>query len=158
MLINKAIFANNRIVVTAKSHCNLLRMLIAVYLRTLCSPLSYKCLHILIYCEFSGAIYSSRCTVIRGTEFAFELSLKYEVFILLLSSKRTLSTIRQRTYKRASLFIITVCTHSRQAIVHSTGEIWVLSAKDQRTVYRRGIKGSYVIAQVRAQVFTAYFP
>ena len=116
MLINKAIFANNRLVLTAKSHCNLLRMLIAVYLRTLCNPLSYKCLHILIYWEFSWALHSTRCTVIRGTEFAFELSLKYEVFILLLSSKRTLSLLGKGPAARASLFIITVYTHSRQAV------------------------------------------
>jgi hypothetical protein len=81
MLINKAIFANNGLMLAAKFHCNLFRMLIAVYLRTLCSPLNYKCLHILIYYEFSGPIHSSRRTMIRGKEFAFELSLKYKVFI-----------------------------------------------------------------------------
>ena len=111
MLINKAIFANNRLVLAAKSHCNLFRMLIAVYLRTLSSPFSYKCLHILIYCEFSGALHSSRRTVIRGTEFAFELSLKYKVFILLLSSKRTLSTVRQRTCS-TSISLYHHCVHA----------------------------------------------
>ena len=97
MLINKANFANNRLMLAAKFHFNLFRMLIAVYLRTLCSPINYKCPQIHIFCEFSGPLHYSRRTVIRGTEFAFELSLKYKVFILLLSCKSTLSTIRQAT-------------------------------------------------------------